>query len=224
MSTEELIEEVRKREILYDPGHSEFKNVLKKNVEWESIGDFVGLSGSDAKRKWKNIKDSFRKYRQKLTKNSGQEAKGIKPYEYAQQLEFLIPHMAIRRMETNLHDISVMDIQASDSDSISNEGSPDELETGNNLAPGGKENEHNSNSSCPSGGPKSEQPRKKTRRCTQQSLDRDIEFFENAREQDENTLFFHSMAKLTSRLPLLVQLKLRLDIHKLVNDAFTEEV
>ncbi|XP_072163131.1 uncharacterized protein [Diadema setosum] len=131
--------------------------------------------------------------------------------------------MAIRRTETNLHDISVMDIQASDSDSMSNEGSPDELETGNNLAPAGcKENEQNS--SCPSGGLNSDQPRKKTRRCTQQSLDRDIEFFENAREQDENTLFFHSMAKLTSRLPLLVQLKLRLDIHKLVNDAFTEEM
>ena len=53
------------------------------------------IVGKTVSRKWKDVKDSYRKYRKKLSTKSGQEAKSVKEYKYAKQLEFLIPHMAM---------------------------------------------------------------------------------------------------------------------------------
>lgn len=42
---EQLIEEVRNRTILFDLGHTNYKNLKKKELEWREVAAIVKLNG-----------------------------------------------------------------------------------------------------------------------------------------------------------------------------------
>ncbi|XP_029348355.1 transcription factor Adf-1-like [Acyrthosiphon pisum] len=61
-----LISEVQTKPSLWDDTHPEYKNCERNKKIWAEIGKIAGLTGHDAKDKWKNLKDKFRKELQKI--------------------------------------------------------------------------------------------------------------------------------------------------------------
>ncbi|XP_037805895.1 uncharacterized protein LOC119599983 [Lucilia sericata] len=70
----------------------------------------------DIKKKWRNIRDAYRKYKQKENLPSGSEAAFIRPYKYSESLRFLddVPH--IRLTTTNISDDSIETLDLSSDD------------------------------------------------------------------------------------------------------------
>ncbi|XP_069688245.1 uncharacterized protein [Periplaneta americana] len=59
--TEILISEVQARPSLWNDNDKNFKNIAVTRREWSEVGSQVNVSGDEAKTKWKNLKDTFRK-------------------------------------------------------------------------------------------------------------------------------------------------------------------
>ncbi|KAI8124933.1 Transcription factor Adf-1 [Lucilia cuprina] len=80
-----LIEEVKKHDCIYNPQSRRYKHFSYKKHLWHKIGKRFGLLANVANKKWKSIKDSYRKSKIKLITQSG----FVKPYKYSECLKFL---------------------------------------------------------------------------------------------------------------------------------------
>ncbi|CAG9856371.1 unnamed protein product [Phyllotreta striolata] len=100
------ISEVKKRPALYNKNNPDFLNKDAKeqlwiDICWELFPNWSDFSEKnrrnildDLKRKWKNIKDSFRKEIKRKGECPGENASKKRPYVYARELKFMIPFMA----------------------------------------------------------------------------------------------------------------------------------
>ncbi|XP_063605929.1 uncharacterized protein LOC134780913 [Penaeus indicus] len=104
-SVEELIEAVRRESVLYDTGHPDYAKGSLKDELWAQIaGALQYKDGAAAKDIWLKIRNCHRdalRRQKKLKGRTGSRAAAIKPWKYQQQMEFLIPYMAI---STNVSD------------------------------------------------------------------------------------------------------------------------
>ncbi|XP_055857570.1 uncharacterized protein LOC129920277 [Episyrphus balteatus] len=68
---EVLIAEVKKRSVLWDRNHCQYKYKDKRNTEfeWEAIARTIGISKDEAKKKWRNIRDQYNKEVKKIPKS-----------------------------------------------------------------------------------------------------------------------------------------------------------
>ncbi|XP_059153331.1 uncharacterized protein LOC131939125 [Physella acuta] len=83
---EELIQMIQCYPMLYDASHPDFKK--KKDPIYEEIGNILGESGEDVKRKWRNLKDTFtRSIRGQSFYKNGQTK-----WKWTDQMEFMRPH------------------------------------------------------------------------------------------------------------------------------------
>ncbi|XP_066979948.1 uncharacterized protein [Macrobrachium rosenbergii] len=92
MATEELIGEVFRRRALWDPHDPLHKNNIVLKKDWEDISNQLLIEEISAKRKWKNLKDYYRKEIKKLENpRSGDGASEMVPstWPYFTQLSFL---------------------------------------------------------------------------------------------------------------------------------------
>ncbi|XP_074041526.1 uncharacterized protein [Leptinotarsa decemlineata] len=120
LSTEELIENVRVKPILYDLTNSEYKNIKKKDKIWDEIAESFEVTGEEIKKKWKNIRDSYSKYLRTEKTTTGQETKILDRYKtwpWAQQVEFLRPSLAFAKTHSN-----VMSVRQPPSSELTEEG------------------------------------------------------------------------------------------------------
>ncbi|XP_055913651.1 uncharacterized protein LOC129947208 [Eupeodes corollae] len=79
VNIELLISCVQSRTDLWQDRNANFKNKNITDKLWKEVGEICGLSGVDAKNKWKNVKDTYRKNLQKIPRPlSGSEATSIK--------------------------------------------------------------------------------------------------------------------------------------------------
>ncbi|XP_026685877.1 uncharacterized protein LOC113471144 [Diaphorina citri] len=97
---EALINMVQYHPLLWNPQHRDYKDKQKCLMKWNFIGTQLNLDADAACKKFKNLKDSFRKSLDKP--KSGQGAVNNKPYKYAQQLSFLLGTFTKRQTITNL--------------------------------------------------------------------------------------------------------------------------
>ncbi|XP_075159970.1 uncharacterized protein LOC142233071 [Haematobia irritans] len=79
---------VKKHQMLYDPGHEEFRNVSKKEQIWESIGQHFDLSAAELKRRWKALRDTYSKYVKRLSTESAP-----KEWIWARHMKFYRPFL-----------------------------------------------------------------------------------------------------------------------------------
>ncbi|XP_075734492.1 transcription factor Adf-1-like [Rhipicephalus microplus] len=61
-----LIELVRNHPVLYDKRHPKHKDSLLKDDLWGEIGSELGMNGMQAHEKFKNLKDTFTKHKNKI--------------------------------------------------------------------------------------------------------------------------------------------------------------
>ena len=60
------------------------------------------FAAKEVETRWKNVRDGFMKYRRKLKTRSGDGAKTLKEYKYANVMSFLIPYLDDRPTSGNL--------------------------------------------------------------------------------------------------------------------------
>ncbi|XP_023938139.2 uncharacterized protein LOC112045958 [Bicyclus anynana] len=69
--TEKLLREVANRPIIYQPTHPDFKNRPKKYQAWREIQMELNEEIKPMKARWKNLKDTYNKYKQSRTTGDG---------------------------------------------------------------------------------------------------------------------------------------------------------
>ncbi|XP_055838676.1 rho GTPase-activating protein gacK-like isoform X2 [Episyrphus balteatus] len=90
-NTVEFINVVKRYDAIYNVGTPEYKNFEAKGRAWHAVAEEVGVSVDAAKRKWKNLRDSYTKYLRSFrigTKTS----KKYQFWAHADHMEFLKPH------------------------------------------------------------------------------------------------------------------------------------
>ncbi|KAL5245841.1 hypothetical protein ACI65C_013249 [Semiaphis heraclei] len=87
-----LISEVQTRPCLWNDEHPQYKDSEKNKKIWEEIGKVIDMSGNDAKIKWKNLKDKFRRELQKEPKCRSGDAGG----EYKSKWSFFNMMMFVK--------------------------------------------------------------------------------------------------------------------------------
>lgn len=55
----ELIESIKLSPCLYDSRHPDFRYACRKDYQWQKVGDNLGMSGSEAKRRWTVLRDRY---------------------------------------------------------------------------------------------------------------------------------------------------------------------
>ncbi|XP_064630942.1 uncharacterized protein LOC135494356 [Lineus longissimus] len=226
-------------------------SVGSRHIQWlkplpNGIACFSYYGITEAKTKWKNIRDAFVKYRQKSKTKSGQRAKEVKPYKYAHLLEFIIPTLGERQTSGNLSDSeaereSTADVEAQEGNTqqpLSEDDSDDvSIIQPVKPAPSSKVADipSTSTSLIPASTPR---PPPKKRRCFKAQAADEVEVAivdylkakkeptpKRAEETDDYvTLFLNSMANSIRKLPAKAQAEVRFSIHKVVHDAEMEHL
>ncbi|KAF5308837.1 hypothetical protein FQR65_LT00537 [Abscondita terminalis] len=86
LSDEKLIKLVFEHKELYDSDQINYSNIKLKKQVWLDIGEALNIPGELCKKKWRNIRDSYRKYMK-----DHENGKVKKRYKHADMLEFLNP-------------------------------------------------------------------------------------------------------------------------------------
>ncbi|KAK0137994.1 Transcription factor Adf-1 [Merluccius polli] len=104
MSTEKLIAAVAGHPVLYDPSLFCFRDRNKKALAWAEVSRVVGWSVNECNKKWKSLRDTYRKNKkkEKERRRSGAGAGGGKPWKYARIMAFIDPFMDDRQSQTNM--------------------------------------------------------------------------------------------------------------------------
>ncbi|CAK6970583.1 uncharacterized protein LOC117943446 [Scomber scombrus] len=83
MALEILIAALAGQPVLYDVSLFSYQDQLQKADAWKRVAEAVGLSETECKKKWKYLRDQFRKERkkEKERRKSGAAASKAKVYE-----------------------------------------------------------------------------------------------------------------------------------------------
>ncbi|XP_037825121.1 uncharacterized protein LOC119613232 isoform X2 [Lucilia sericata] len=82
-----IINEVKKHDCLYNKQSESYKDFVYKNSLWSKIGSGLGLPAEKVKKKFRNLRDAYTKYKKFVEKPESDILR--KPYKYAQHLTFL---------------------------------------------------------------------------------------------------------------------------------------
>ncbi|XP_017481374.1 PREDICTED: transcription factor Adf-1-like [Rhagoletis zephyria] len=69
-----LIEEVRNHPLLYDLAHMEYKNLRRKDYAWKEVAANTKLSELECKKRWKSLRDSYKRCKRMDQLASGSSA------------------------------------------------------------------------------------------------------------------------------------------------------
>ncbi|CAL8295071.1 unnamed protein product [Boreogadus saida] len=100
MSAEVIIAAVTGHPVLYDPTLFQFRDRNAQALAWAELSRVVGGSVNECIKKWKGLRDTYRKNRKKeKERRSGAGAGGGK---YACIMAFIDPFMEDRHSQTNM--------------------------------------------------------------------------------------------------------------------------
>ncbi|GFO23164.1 transcription factor adf-1 [Plakobranchus ocellatus] len=92
MEEERLIDLVSKYTYLFDKSDSKHSNKYYVSQAWNEIATELNTSAEEAKRKWTNLRDYYRR-QIKVDRGSDSTSKGRKKWIYFDQMQFLNPFM-----------------------------------------------------------------------------------------------------------------------------------
>ncbi|CAH2109305.1 unnamed protein product [Euphydryas editha] len=115
--TEKLIQEVRNRPILYLLNHPDYKNNMKKLQAWREIQRELNEEVVTLKAKWKNLKDSYKKYKLSKKSTSGQAAKKLQNWTWADQMNFIDPAITLNETQGSMASLNVEEVNSTNSQS-----------------------------------------------------------------------------------------------------------
>ncbi|XP_043229840.1 mucin-7-like [Amphibalanus amphitrite] len=97
IDTQQLIEEVERRPLLWDLSVPQYSNKTVKDGAWRAVGEACGCSGAAAQARFKNLRTAYQRRKQKLPSGSGAQQTPRRPHPY--DLPFL--DRVRRRAETS---------------------------------------------------------------------------------------------------------------------------
>ncbi|XP_074026074.1 uncharacterized protein isoform X2 [Leptinotarsa decemlineata] len=101
--SDELIELVRKYEVLYSPKCKEYKDHLIRTAAWEEIAQKLNEPVGKCKDNWTKLRNAYASaIKRRKNKKIGQAASQVIAWKYEKQMNFLRPHMKSRNTKTNL--------------------------------------------------------------------------------------------------------------------------
>ncbi|XP_018802726.1 PREDICTED: transcription factor Adf-1-like isoform X2 [Bactrocera latifrons] len=118
-----LISEVRNRPFLYDLSHPDYKSLKKKDYAWRHIAVCLKLSEMQCKKRWKSLRDSYKRCKRMKTDGSSESTR--KKWRYLEAMTFLDnvkDHKRIRSSSEEMDPISVdeaLDLLDEDSTNLS---------------------------------------------------------------------------------------------------------
>uniref|UniRef100_A0AAG5DS90 MADF domain-containing protein n=1 Tax=Anopheles atroparvus TaxID=41427 RepID=A0AAG5DS90_ANOAO len=80
-----FVNEIKKRPILYNILHKDYKRITLRNEAWVAVATAMGLSVQECKKRWRSMRDAFLK----TVRNKGEEER--KSWIHYRLLEFLLP-------------------------------------------------------------------------------------------------------------------------------------
>ncbi|XP_044763326.1 uncharacterized protein LOC123320184 [Coccinella septempunctata] len=80
-----LISNVECRPCLWNDEHVDFKNGNITRKQWDEVGESLNLPGEECKKKWKNLKDTFRK---KVNLMASKPGASQRKWKYSDRMEF----------------------------------------------------------------------------------------------------------------------------------------
>ncbi|XP_039970209.1 uncharacterized protein LOC120782137 isoform X1 [Bactrocera tryoni] len=115
-----LIKEVRLRPFLYDLSHPDYKSLKKKEYTWRHIAVQLKLSDLQCRKRWKSLRDSYKRCKRMKTDGSTESTR--KKWRYLEAMSFLEnvkdPKRRIRSSSEEMDPISVDEaLQLLDEDS-----------------------------------------------------------------------------------------------------------
>ncbi|XP_017467326.1 PREDICTED: transcription factor Adf-1-like [Rhagoletis zephyria] len=85
-----LIEQIKQNDCLFNLSHREYKNVHKKMEIWESVAQSLNLSADACRKRWKGLRDTYKKRKRSELLASGSGAPNpVKRWKYMEMLSFL---------------------------------------------------------------------------------------------------------------------------------------
>ncbi|XP_071502651.1 uncharacterized protein [Diadema antillarum] len=216
---EDLIREVEKYPSLYDKQSPSYNDTNARSRIWKKISRTLDMKETKARQRWINLRGDYTKHvrRQKEFRN-GPNLDGAKKFRYAEQMEFLRPHL--RKTTAKMASEADGSFQEHDYLAQGDSGKEEILgEEQPDILP--RESEEAGTSSS---GPQSRPlPRKRLMKKRKLELqDAMLDFFRSRRELSEVSPFFVHISQTVERLPRLVQLQLRSQIYNLVSQAEIE--
>ncbi|XP_060848495.1 transcription factor Adf-1-like [Rhopalosiphum padi] len=106
MNTEMLIELVRERSSLYDMSDKKYSDHPYKESLWKEISSEINQPVQTCKKMWTSLRDGYRRAAKKSITVSGQKNKFVKKWKYADEMEFLKPHIKERDSISNIDEVS----------------------------------------------------------------------------------------------------------------------
>ncbi|CAM4606717.1 unnamed protein product [Leuciscus chuanchicus] len=106
---ERLILAVSECRFLYDLSDEGYRDTNRKSAAWRKVAEEVDMSVEEVKKKWRDLRDAFVRYRREdqSRRVSGAAASQKRPWRYAQIMSFLLPFITPRRTTSNLTETEV---------------------------------------------------------------------------------------------------------------------
>ncbi|XP_043206339.1 uncharacterized protein LOC122372810 [Amphibalanus amphitrite] len=82
IDTQQLIEEVERRPLLWDLSVPQYSNKTVKDGAWRAVGEACGCSGAAAQARFKNLRTAYQRRKQKLPSGSGAQQTPRRPHPY----------------------------------------------------------------------------------------------------------------------------------------------
>uniref|UniRef100_A0A182PFN5 MADF domain-containing protein n=1 Tax=Anopheles epiroticus TaxID=199890 RepID=A0A182PFN5_9DIPT len=90
---EEFVKEIKKRPILYNTTHRDYRRITLRNDAWVEVAIAMRLSKQECKKRWRSMRDAFIK---NLRNKNETERQGWIHYRL---LEFMLPYLASRKKD-----------------------------------------------------------------------------------------------------------------------------
>uniref|UniRef100_A0A182NF11 MADF domain-containing protein n=1 Tax=Anopheles dirus TaxID=7168 RepID=A0A182NF11_9DIPT len=104
VNVSEFVHEIKKRPILYNTLHQDYRRISMRNYAWGEVALAMNLSEQECKKRWRSMRDALLK----TIRNKNEDER--KAWIHYRLLEFMIPYLCFRKEEYEvLNDFSQRD-------------------------------------------------------------------------------------------------------------------
>ncbi|XP_062338406.1 transcription factor Adf-1-like [Osmerus eperlanus] len=230
---EKLIVCVAGYPVLYDTSLYSYRDVNIKNDAWRKVAEIVGAPAEDCKKKRKNLRDSYKreKNKEKELSRSGAGLTNHKPWKYAAVMGFLAPFMEYRDSSSNFQrPATTSSVSQVSDDEIEQTATQPDSEPGQSGTPASEARASPaSQAAATTSQPPASSGRKRVRKERLSAFEeRMLGALEMAQTpaplpppqaEDEDELFFQSLLPALKRLPPAKQSEYKFNIHCMFFEA-----
>ncbi|KAG5877668.1 hypothetical protein JTB14_015628 [Gonioctena quinquepunctata] len=213
---EKIIEKVKDYDVLYNHELIDYKVQFKRQAAWEHIASELNMQAHAVKAKWEKLRRCFINARNRRLQKSS-DAKKMPPWRYEREMEFLLPHVESRKIQSNFKDS--LSSLGDDSYNIEEIEEFDIMKTEKHSE---NADSQDSLSECQKYVNNVTKKQLKTEMIdltTSANFSMGKRKYEEVEDYDETDMFFLSMSIMTKKLPKFEQAKIKLALSNAVLEA-----